>query len=89
MSVEKRIATKLRQALDTAYGKGELARYWPFSKFPYDCCEHTCDILGYLLSEEGINSIGTNVLEGCDQVEKVYVGIDYTQNKFGIKMQKN
>ena len=60
MSVEKRIATKLRQALDTAYGKGELARYWPFSKFPYDCCEHTCDILGYLLSEEGIKSVQIN-----------------------------
>ena len=33
MRVEERIATELRQALDTAYGKGELSRCWPFSKF--------------------------------------------------------
>ena len=60
MTVEKRIATKLRCALDVAHGKGEFVKYWPFSRFPYDCCEHTCDILGYLLLEENINTIQIN-----------------------------
>lgn len=60
MSVERTIATNLRRALDIASYKGELDRYWPFSHFPDDCCEHTCDILGYLLSVEGINTIQIN-----------------------------
>ena len=89
MSVEKRIATKLRQALDTAYSKGELARYWPFSKFPYDCCEHTCDILGYLLLEERIKSVQINGACKKDptrrhvwlKTEKGVV-IDITENQF-------
>ena len=89
MSVEKRIATKLRQALDTAYGKGELTRYWPFSKFPDDCCEHTCDILDYLLSEEGIKSVQINGACKIDSGRRHVwlktengVVIDITENQF-------
>lgn len=56
MSIEKDIAIKLRRALEIAHENRELDRYYPFSKFPHDCCEHTCDILGNLLYTVGIKS---------------------------------
>ena len=93
MSVERRIASKLRQALDTAYSKGELSRCWPFSKFPDDCCEHTCDILGYLLSEENIKTVQINGAYNKDpsqrhvwlKTEKGVI-IDITENQFAGKL---
>lgn len=93
MSVERRIATKLRLAIDTAYSKGELSRYWPFSKFPDDCCEHTCDILGYLLSEENIKTVQLNGAYNKDpsrrhvwlKTEKGII-IDITENQFVGKL---
>lgn len=60
MNIEKDIATKLRNALEWAHEKHELDMYYPFNNFPYDCCEHTCDILGNLLLAEGIGSIQIN-----------------------------
>lgn len=60
MNIEKDIATKLRNALECAHKKHELDMYYPFNNFPYDCCEHTCDILGNLLFKEGIESIQIN-----------------------------
>ena len=50
----------LRRAIEIALDKGELSGFWPFSQFPKDCCEHTCDILGYLLSEVNIQSVQIN-----------------------------
>lgn len=89
MKVEERIAIKLRKALDTAYGKGELSRYWPFSKFPDDCCEHTCDILGYLLSKEDIKSVQINGAYKKDPRRRHVwlktengIVIDITENQF-------
>lgn len=93
MSVERRIATKLRRALDMAYSKGELSRYWPFSKFLDDCCEHTCDILAYLLSKENIKTVQNNGTCRIDptwhhvwlKTEKGVV-IDITENQFAGKL---
>ena len=58
-------------------------------KIPDDCCEHTCDILGYLLSKENITSVQINGAYKKDprrrhvwlKTEKGVV-IDITENQF-------
>lgn len=93
MSIERRISTKLRQALDTAYNNGELSNYWPFSKFPDDCCEHTCDILAYLLSVEKIKTVQINGVCRKDSSRhhvwletETGVVIDITESQFAGKL---
>ena len=45
-----RLTTKFRNALDTACENDEL-RIHPFSIFPRECCDLTCDLLGQYLLE--------------------------------------
>ena len=47
----KQKATKFRNAIYRAKKHGDLDWHSTFSKFPDDCCDMTCDLLGqYLLS---------------------------------------
>ena len=43
-----------RDAIDIAKESGEFRTIYPFFKFPKDCCDYTCDLLGQYLSERGI-----------------------------------
>lgn len=43
-----------RDAMDIAKESGEFRTIYPFFKFPKDCCDYTCDLLGQYLSERGI-----------------------------------
>lgn len=56
----ERLAKQFRNAIDAAFENGELRRCYPFSNFPYDCCEHTCDLLGQYLLENGIETFQMN-----------------------------
>lgn len=54
------LAKQFREAIDIAYENGEFRRLYPFSKFPRDCCEHACDLLGQFLLENGIKTFQVN-----------------------------
>ena len=56
----KRLANNFRNAIDTAFEKGELRKYPLFSRFPNECCDLTCDLLGQYLLESGIETYQVN-----------------------------
>lgn len=49
-----------RNAIDIAKENDEFRKIYPFYKFPDDCCEHTCDLLGQYLLERGIETSQVN-----------------------------
>ena len=93
MDIEKSIAIKLRNALELAHKNHELDMYYPFKNFPYNCCEHTCDILGNLLLAEGIRTIQVNGrLKGDPSRHHVWLKtlngliIDITEDQFSNEL---
>lgn len=54
METIKQKATRFRNAIYKAKKFGELDWHSTFSKFPDDCCDMTCDLLGQYLAESGI-----------------------------------
>lgn len=59
MKIEK-LACQFRNALDIAYENRELNKYPPFSIFPNECCDLTCDLLGKYLSDNDIVTYQVN-----------------------------
>lgn len=57
MMIEKLIAAKDRKAIEDAAERREFRGLYPFDQFPNDCCEHTCDVLAYLLSLAGVETV--------------------------------
>ena len=49
-----------RDAIDIAKENDEFRMIKPFSKFPKDCCDLTCDLLGQYLLERGIITYQVN-----------------------------
>lgn len=56
----KRLVTEFRKAIDEAREADEFYDMFDFRKFPKDCCDMTCDLLGYFLKERGINTYSVN-----------------------------
>ena len=54
------LAVKFRSAIDTANSLNEFDWRSCFSKFPDDCCDMTCDLLGEYLKEQGIRTYQIN-----------------------------
>lgn len=66
----KRLARNFRDAIDMAFDRHELTSYPPFSEFPRECCEHTCDLLAQYLSENNIETIQVNGVYRYDETRR-------------------
>ena len=66
----ERLAKEFRYATEAACENGEMRKHPPFSGFPNECCDLTCDLLGQYLFENNIetntdqNNVETNSAEG-------------------------
>lgn len=56
MNQIEQLVKHFRDVIEIAKNNNELRGIYPFSDFPYDCCNYTCDILGYYLSMHGIET---------------------------------
>lgn len=56
-----------RDAINSAKENNEFKSIYPFCKFPYDCCDLTCDLLGQYLLERGINTHQINCVSKYDE----------------------
>lgn len=56
-----------RDAIDLAKDNDEFLTIYPFSNFPKDCCDHTCDLLGQYLLERGIITHQVNCVSKYDE----------------------
>lgn len=59
MKIEQLIR-RFRKAIDIAFAEGEFRNHPPFSRFPKDCCDFACDLLGQFLLENGIETHQVN-----------------------------
>lgn len=50
------LVKQFRMAIDVAFDKGAFRAHPPFSRFPNDCCDFACDLLGQFLLEHGIET---------------------------------
>lgn len=48
------LVKQFRKSIDTAFDRGEFHSHPPFTRFPNDCCDFACDLLGQFLLEHGI-----------------------------------
>ena len=55
MEIE-RLIKLFREAIDAASKEGAFRNHPPFSRFPKDCCDFACDLLGRFLLENGIET---------------------------------
>lgn len=85
----KRLANNFRNAIDTAFEKGELRKDPLFSRFPNECCDLTCDLLGQYLLENGIETHQINGVYRHDRswhhvwlITNNNVIIDITEDQF-------
>ena len=62
----KQKAIKFRNAIYRAKRHGDLDWHSTFSKFPDDCCDMTCDLLGQYLLESGIETYQINGVNKYD-----------------------
>lgn len=62
----KQKATKFRNAIYRAKKHGDLNWHPTFAKFPDDCCDMTCDLLGQYLLESGIETYQINGVNKYD-----------------------
>ena len=62
----KQKAIKFRNAINQAKKRGALDWHSTFSKFPDDCCDMTCDLLGQYLLESGIETYQINGVNKYD-----------------------
>ena len=62
----KQKAIRFRNAINQAKKRGALDRHSTFSKFPDDCCDMTCDLLGQYLLESGIETYQINGVNKYD-----------------------
>ena len=54
------LATRFRIAIENACENDEFNKYYPFNKFPYDCCDMTCELLAEFFHEHNIHTILVN-----------------------------
>ena len=54
------LVAKFRNAIDTAKSRREFNSRSCLFKFPDDCCDITCDLLGEYLKEHGIHTFQIN-----------------------------
>lgn len=54
------IVRQFRNAIDAARNADKFRGLYPFYKFPEDCCEHSCDLLGQYLLEHRIKTTQVN-----------------------------
>lgn len=66
MEALKRKVTKFRNAINIAKKRGELDWHPMFRKFPNECCDLTCDLLGQYLAEDGIMTYQINGVNKYD-----------------------
>lgn len=52
----KKLIRQFRKAIDIAFAEGKFRNHPPFSRFPKDCCDFACDLLGQFLLENGIET---------------------------------
>lgn len=62
----KQKAIRFRNAINQAKKRGALDWHSTFSKFPDDCCDMTCDLLGQYLLESGIETYQINGINKHD-----------------------
>lgn len=62
----KQKAIRFRNAINQAKKRGALDWHSTFSKFPDDCCDMTCDLLGQYLLESGIETYQINGVNKYD-----------------------
>lgn len=60
MSRIKQLSVSFRKAMDNAWGDGCFIKFPTFSRFPQECCDMTCDLLGCFLAENGIYTYQIN-----------------------------
>ena len=56
----ERLAKEFRYATKAACENGEMRKHPPFSGFPNECCDLTCDLLGQYLFENNIETYQMN-----------------------------
>ena len=56
MEKEKHLAQKFRTAIETAKKERKFAKQTRFLRFPDECCDMTCDLLGYYLYKNKIET---------------------------------
>ena len=61
-----KLVIPFRKALEIALENGELSKCPIFKNFPNECCDLTCDLLGYYLLGFGIDSYQTVAGYYCD-----------------------
>lgn len=59
MSDIHELAEKFRNAIDAAVDDKAFNMY-PFNRFPYDCCDMTCDLLAQYFLENAIQTVQIN-----------------------------
>ena len=85
----EKIARQFREAIDVAKSADKFRGLYPFYKFPNDCCEHCCDLLGQYLLEHGIKTTQVNGAYKYDRtrhhvwfITEDKVVIDITSDQF-------
>lgn len=80
---------QFRATVDTAFNNEEFLTLPPFSKFPNDCCDFACDLLGQFLLEHGIVTHQVNGTHKYDHawhhvwlVTETEIVIDITGDQF-------
>lgn len=56
----RELVKHFRTIMDNAWEERKFSQITPFYKFPDECCDLTCDLLSYYLSEHGINTYPVN-----------------------------
>lgn len=80
-NIEK-LVRRFREAIDVAAEKDEFYRIPPFSNFPRDCCDLTCDLLQYYLSEYGIEvkQVNGEYWDTKDRLSRHHVWLKLDEN---------
>lgn len=60
MAEIKQLAKQFRKAIEMAFDEGQFRNHPPFVRFPKDCCDFACDLLGQFLHENGIETYQIN-----------------------------
>ena len=66
----KELCVSFRKAMDDAWENGDFIKCSTFSKFPQDCCDMTCDLLGCFLAENGIYTYQINGQHFSDSLRR-------------------
>lgn len=56
----KQLTKRFRKAIEIAFDEDQFRSHPPLSRFPKDCCDFACDLLGQFLLENGIETHQVN-----------------------------